>query len=165
MLLLKQSIPLFNQGKKSFAFLFDMNVLFERFIARMVKESYYEVKIQKGYESFGGLNLKPDIIVKNKRLIIDCKYKTMEKNEIANRDDRYQMYAYGNNFKNIDTAMLLYPKRLDDIDKTIILGENDKKVELKMKSIDLDFKESEALNGGYEKFIEVIKYRIEEIIV
>ncbi|ARU47737.1 McrC family protein [Sulfurospirillum diekertiae] len=68
LLLLKQSIPLFSQDKKSFAFLFDMNILFEKFIARILKEKYDDVEIPNGYISFGGLNLKPDIIVKSKNL-------------------------------------------------------------------------------------------------
>lgn len=155
-LLLKQSIPLFSQGKKSFAFLFDMNVLFEKFIARMIKESFSEVEVPKDYISFGGLNLKPDIIVKSKNLIIDCKYKILDENSISSRDDRYQMYVYANNFENIKTTMLLYPKHLDVIDKTIILGENDKKVVLKMKSIDLNFSGNE-----YKEYIEEIKRRVE----
>jgi len=153
-LLLKQSIPLFSQGKKSFAFLFDMNNLFEKFIARIVKENYDDVKIPKSYISFGGLNLKPDIIVHSKNLIIDCKYKIIEKNEIAKRDDRYQMYVYGNNFENCETTMLLYPKHLDDIDESITLGDNDKKVLLKMKSLDFDF------DGEYEEYINTIRNKI-----
>lgn len=157
-LLLKQSIPLFSQDKKSFAFLFDMNILFEKFIARIVKEKYDDVEIPKGYISFGGLNLKPDIIVKNRNLIIDCKYKILEENSIASRDDRYQMYVYANNFKNIDTTMLLYPKHLDEINKNIILGQNDKKVALKIKSIELGFYEND-----FEKYIEIIKNRVELI--
>lgn len=156
-LLLKQSIPLFSQDKKSFAFLFDMNALFERFIARIVKEKYDDVEVPKTYISFGGLNLKPDIIVKSKNLIIDCKYKILDENSISSRDDRYQMYVYANNFENIQTTMLLYPKHLDVIDKTIILGENDKKVVLKMKSIDLDF------SGNFEEYIEEIKLRVEKL--
>lgn len=157
-LLLKQSILLFSQDKKSFAFLFDMNALFERFIARIVKEKYDDVEVPKTYISFGGLNLKPDIIVKSKNLIIDCKYKILDENSISSRDDRYQMYVYANNFENIETTMLLYPKHLDVIDKTIILGENDKKVVLKMKSIELDF------SGSFEEYIEEIKLRVEKII-
>jgi 5-methylcytosine-specific restriction enzyme subunit McrC len=157
-LLLKQSIPLFSQDKKSFAFLFDMNALFERFIARIVKEKYDDVEVPKTYISFGGLNLKPDIIVKSKNLIIDCKYKILDENSISSRDDRYQMYVYANNFDNIETTMLLYPKHLDVIDKTIILGENDKKVVLKMKSIELDF------SGSFEEYIDEIKLRVEKII-
>lgn len=155
-LLLKQSIPLFNQDKKSFAFLFDMNVLFEKFIARMIKESFDDVEVPKDYISFGRLNLKPDIIVKSKNLIIDCKYKILKENEISNRNDRYQMYVYANNLNDIKTTMLLYPKHLDSLDKTIILGENDNKVELKMKTIDLDFS-----GDCFEEYIDEIKLRME----
>jgi 5-methylcytosine-specific restriction enzyme subunit McrC len=155
-LLLKQSIPLFSQDKKSFAFLFDMNALFERFIARIVKEKYDDVDVPKTYISFGGLNLKPDIIVKSKNIIIDCKYKILDENSISSRDDRYQMYVYANNFENIETTMLLYPKHLDVIDKTIILGENDKKVVLKMKSIELDF-----IGDYFEYYINEIRKRVE----
>lgn len=157
-LLLKQSIPLFSQDKKSFAFLFDMNILFEKFIARILKEKYDDVKIPRTSISFGGLNLKPDIIVKSKNLIIDCKYKILDENSISSRDDRYQMYVYANNFENIKTTMLLYPKYLDVIDKTIILGENDKKVELKIKTIDLDFSEN------FEEYIGEIKLRVKEML-
>ena len=157
-LLLKQSIPLFSQDKKSFAFLFDMNVLFEKFIARIVQEKYDDVEVPKTYISFGGLNLKPDIIVKSKNLIIDCKYKILEENELAKRDDRYQMYVYANNFENIKTTMLLYPKHLDSIDKEIELGDNDKKVFLKMKSIDLSFGWNK-----YKEYIEEIHKRMGEL--
>lgn len=157
-LLLKQSIPLFNQDKKSFAFLFDMNVLFEKFIARIVKEEYDNVEVPIKSKKFGELYLKPDIIVKSKNLIIDCKYKILEKSSIASRDDRYQMYVYANNFKNINSTMLLYPRHLDSIDQTIILGENEKQVELKMKSIDLNF------SGEYEEYIEKIKYEVRKIV-
>jgi 5-methylcytosine-specific restriction enzyme subunit McrC len=154
---LKQSIPLFSQDKKSFAFLFDMNVLFEKFIARIVKESFDDVEVPKDYVSFGALNLKPDIIVKSTNIIIDCKYKILDENSISSRDDRYQMYVYANNFENIKTTMLLYPKHLDVIDRTIILGENDKKVELKMKTIDLNF------SGNFEEYIDEIIKRVEKV--
>jgi 5-methylcytosine-specific restriction enzyme subunit McrC len=157
-LLLKQSIPLFNQDKKSFAFLFDMNVLFEKFIARIVKEEYDNVEVPIKSKKFGELYLKPDIIVKSKNLIIDCKYKILEKSSIASRDDRYQMYVYANNFKNINSTILLYPRHLDNIDKAISLGENEKQVELKMKSIDLNF------SGEYEEYIEKIKYEVRKIV-
>ncbi len=158
LLILQKTIPLFNQGKKSFAFLFDMNSLFEKFIARMIKEQFEDVKIPKKSRKFGELYLKPDIIINSKNLIIDCKYKIIDKDKIATRDDRYQMYVYGNNFEKIETTMLLYPKHLDDIDTSIVLGNNDRKVELKMKSIDLDY------NSGYKSFIKELENRIKEIV-
>jgi len=158
LLLLKQSIPLFSQDKKSFAFLFDMNILFEKFIARILKEKYDDVEIPNGYISFGGLNLKPDIIVKSKNLIIDCKYKILKANSIASRNDRYQMYVYANNFKDIDTTMLLYPKHLDKIYSKDMLGINDKKVILKLRSLELNSEKT-----IYNDFINEIKKRIEVI--
>lgn len=167
LLLLRQSIPLFNQDKKSFAFLFDMNVLFEKFIARIVKELDSNAKIQNS-DNFGALTLKPDIIVKSKNLIIDCKYKILKENKISNRNDRYQMYVYGNNFENIKSeinfrTMLLYPKNLNKKDlnnkEPIYLGNNDRKVELRIRYIDLNFNEH-----NFEKYIEEIKNRIRIII-
>lgn len=156
LLLLKKSIPMFNDGKNSFAFLFDMNELFEKFIGQMIKNNYDNVTIPNKNEKFGELYLRPDIIKDD--MIIDCKYKCITDNKIASRDDRYQMYIYANNYDNMTHTMLLYPKHIDDIEKTIILGDNHKKVELKMRSIDLNF------DGGYEEYINEIKNRLEKII-
>ena len=164
LLLLKQSIPLFSQDKKSFAFLFDMNVLFEKFIARILKSLDDDAKIQN-QDNFGDLTLKPDIIIKSKNLIIDCKYKILKENKTSSRNDRYQMYVYGNNFKlemNFRT-ILLYPKNLNEKDlnnkKPIYLGNNDRKVELRIRYIDLSFNEY-----NFEKYMEEIKNRIRTII-
>lgn len=159
LLLLKQLIPLFQKDKKSFAFLFDMNVLFEKFIARIVKEIYDNVEIPTYDKDFGELSLRPDIILKSKNLIIDCKYKKIKENKKANRNDRYQMYVYANNFENKNSTMLLYPKHLDDIDEDMTLGKNDKQVELKIKTIDLD-----SVGNDFRKYIEEIKKRVEEIL-
>ncbi|MEA1956524.1 MAG: restriction endonuclease, partial [Campylobacterota bacterium] len=162
MLLLNKSVPLFERDKKSFAFLFDMNVLFEKFIGRIIKDIYKDVEIPKKAKSFEELHLKPDIIVNSENLIIDCKYKVIQDGKIASREDRYQMYVYANNFKNIDTTMLLYPKHFNhnkDLDKKLILGENDKKVTLFMKSIDLE------LDGGcsYSEYIKELQNRVEKL--
>lgn len=160
-LLLKQSIPLFSQDKKSFAFLFDMNVLFEKFIARIVKELDSNAKIQNS-DNFGDLTLKPDIIVKSKNLIIDCKYKKIHIDKLIDRNDRYQMYVYANNFENEKginyNTMLLYPKYSYDINKKIILGENHKKIELKIRTVDLNFS-----GNDYKAYIDEIRNRIEEL--
>jgi len=155
LLLLKKSIPMFDDGKKSFAFLFDMNELFEKFIGQMIKNNYDNVIIPNKNKKFGELYLRPDIIKDN--MIIDCKYKCITDDKIASREDRYQMYIYANNYDNMTHTMLLYPKHIDNIEKTIVLGDNHKKVELKMRSIDLYF------NGGYEEYIEHMKKRLGDI--
>lgn len=147
-LLLKQSIPLFNKDKKSFAFLFDMNVLFEKFIARIVKELDDNAKIQNS-DKFEDLILKPDIILKNK--IIDTKYKKIKSIEDLKQSDKLQAFSYGINYK-VENIMLLYPKHLDEIKYDLVLGKDDKKVELKIRSIDLNFS-----GNDYERYIKNMK--------
>ena len=154
LLLLKQSIPLFNQDKKSFAFLFDMNVLFEKFIARMVKELDSNAKIQN-QDNFGDLTLKPDIILKNQ--IIDTKYKKIRSIEDIKQSDKLQAFAYGINYE-VENVMLLYPKDEKDVIYDLVLGKDDKKVELKIRTIDLNFSGNE-----YKEYIEEIKLRVESL--
>lgn len=153
-LLLKQSIPLFSQDKKSFAFLFDMNVLFEKFIARMVKELDNNAKIQN-QDNFNDLILKPDIILKNQ--IIDTKYKKIKSIEDIKQSDKLQVFAYGVNYR-VDNVMLLYPRHLDDIKYDLVLGKDDKKVELKIRSIDLNFS-----GNDYKDYINEIRKRVESL--
>ncbi len=162
LLLLQKTIPLFSKGKKSFAFLFDMNILFEKFVGKIINEIEEDVFIPKKYKEFGSLKLKPDIIVNSKNLIIDCKYKRIDMQKI-DRNDKYQMYAYGNNFQGIKKTMLLYPKNLNEdieLNESVVhnLGNNDKKVELQIKKIDLSF------NGKYREYIEDIKKKMKKIL-
>ncbi|TLT08588.1 restriction endonuclease [Aliarcobacter thereius] len=154
-LLLKQSIPLFSQDKKSFAFLFDMNILFEKFIARIVKSLDDNAKIQN-QDKFGDLILKPDIILDNQ--IIDTKYKKLNSLDDLKQSDKLQAFAYGINyeFKNV---MLLYPKHLDNIKYDLVLGKDDKKVELKIRCIDLNYDKD-----GFDEYICEIKKRVEELL-
>jgi len=153
-LLLKQSIPLFRQDKKSFAFLFDMNALFERFIARIVKELDNNTKIQN-QDNFNDLILKPDIILKNQ--IIDTKYKKLNSLNNIKQSDKLQVFAYGVNY-GVDNVILLYPKHLDEIKYDLVLGKDDKKVWVNIRSIDLDFGGNE-----YKKYIDEIRKRLERL--
>ena len=52
--------------------------------------------------------------------------------------------------------MLLYPRHLDKMKYDLILGKDYKKVELKIRSIDLDFSGNE-----YKEYVEEIKLRVE----
>ncbi|MDY0123220.1 restriction endonuclease [Sulfurimonas sp.] len=155
LLLLNKSIPLFAKDKKSFAFLFDMNMLFERFVGKMIKELEPETLLQS-CDTYGDLILKPDIIVKD--LIIDTKYKKLgAKNEIK-RDDKFQMFVYGKNYGIKDT-MLLYPKHLEHFDYDLVLGEKGEEVNMKVKSLDLWF-----YGCGYKEYVEEMRMRIGGII-
>lgn len=150
-LLLQKMIPMFTQEKKSFAFLFDMNELFENFIGKIYKSLDRTTQMQR-QKNYGSLVLKPDIVTFD--MIIDTKYKKIGSRADLSTADKYQMFVYGTNFK-IKNTMLLYPKHLETIFEDLKLGKDDTIVELKMRSIDLDF------DGGYEEFIIEMKKRVE----
>ncbi|RBQ31453.1 restriction endonuclease [Arcobacter sp. FW59] len=150
-LLLKQLIPNFQKDKKSFAFLFDMNVLFEKFIARIFKELDNSVKIQNE-NSFGDLTLKPDIILANQ--IIDTKYKKLNNIDDIKQSNKLQAFAYGINY-NVKNVMLLYPKHLENYNFDMILGKDYKEVNLKIRCIDLNYDKD-----GFDEYINEIKSRV-----
>jgi len=152
-LLLKKSIPLFSQDKKSFAFLFNMNVLFEKFIGKIYEDidSSTELQIEK---NFANLKLKPDIITSS--MIIDIKYKKVKTKKELSSTDKYQMFVYGINF-GVKKTMLLYPEHIVSVKEDLELGIDDTMIELKMRSLDLDF------DGGYCEFIDEIRKRLEKI--
>jgi len=154
LVLLKKLIPIVDKNNnKSFAFLFDMAEVFEKFIGKLYKEIDSSTKLQV-QRNFGSLVLKPDIVLDN--LIIDTKYKLVKTRGDLSTQDKYQIFAYGINFK-IKNCMLLYPKHLIDLDDNLILGKNEDKIYLRLKSIHLNFK------GGYKDFIKEMKERLEKI--
>lgn len=142
-----------DSSKNSFAFLFDMAEVFEKFVGNIYKKIDKDVKLQS-QKNFGNLQLKPDIISKN--TIIDTKYKIVKNKDDLVTNDKYQMFTYGINF-NIRDTMLLYPKHLFDVKEDLKLGVNENLVELKMRSLDLNFEEN------YEEFIEKIKIKMEKL--
>ncbi len=154
LLLLNKSIPLFAKDKKSFAFLFDMNELFEKFIGKIIKEIDPSTKLQN-QKNFGNLQLKPDIIASN--MIIDTKYKILESKEKLATNDKYQMFVYGTNY-GIKNTMLLYPKHLEHFDYEMALGKDEKEIGLKIRSVDLGCE-----NCGYSEFIDEMKKRMGEL--
>jgi len=149
-MILKRYIPLMSKDKQSFAFLFDMNELFENFVGKLVPNA----KLQN-QKNFGNLSLKPDIVTDN--LIIDTKYKKVSNRDDLSTADKYQMFVYGKNF-HIQNTMLLYPKHLDDVYENLVLGKDENSVNLSMRSFDLNY------DGEFKWFVlEMIK-RVEEII-
>ncbi|WP_418179033.1 McrC family protein [Aliarcobacter lanthieri] len=153
-LLLRQLIPNFSKDKKSFAFLFDMNVLFEKFIARVFKDLDNSVKIQNK-NSFGDLTLKPDIILANQ--IIDTKYKKLNSKDDIKQSDKLQAFSYGVNYK-VENMMLLYPKYLENYSFDLVLGKDYKEVNLKIRCIDLNYHKD-----CFDDYIIKIKERIWEL--
>jgi len=107
------------------AILFDMNELFEEFVANFIiknKEMLgmkeYNIEPQKKLESLDDGNrvsIKPDLVFSNDNkyiIILDSKYKildTAKKNNNISNSDIYQMLAYGLR-GNCSKIVLLYPR-------------------------------------------------------
>lgn len=143
-------------GTNEWAFMFDMNVLFEQFVGKIV-QSIEPTAIIQAENNFGNLKLKPDILIPN-RLIIDTKYKKVNGKDELKRDDKYQMYVYGKNY-HIDQTMLLYPKHLDDVSEELHLGKSGEGVALRMRNVEL---QSNSVNFG--KYVEEIKKKMKEVL-
>jgi len=110
-------------GDSVYSLMFDMNIVFERFIAAEVKavlrEEPFRVKhpakgrcllLENGQKRFA---LKPDIgIIKdNKYTLVDTKWKRLDNRKAHNnvsQADAYQMYAYGKEYDS-QRVILLYP--------------------------------------------------------
>ena len=155
LMLLQKLVPMTEKSSDmSFAFLFDMAEVFEKFVGKMYQEIDSTTKLQKK-GVFGSLHLKPDIVMSDR--IIDTKYKMVRDRGDLSTQDKYQMFVYGVNFK-IEETMLLYPKHLVDIDDNLELGRGEDMIGLKMRSLDLGF------DGGYSEFICEIKESLGAII-
>ena len=154
LMILQKLVPMIGKSEdRSFAFLFDMAVVFENFVGKLYEKIDTSTKLQYT-QSFGKLQLRPDIYTTSK--IIDVKYKSFDKSGL-DRNDKYQMFVYGRNF-GIENTMILYPKHLNEINKKLELGEGYEMVKLQLKSLDLDF------DGGYDAFIEEMQNRIRSLV-
>jgi len=96
------------------SFLIDMNQLFEKFVANLLKErlTSYEVESQKiSYADTAEKRFKliPDIIIKNQNkkslFILDTKYKNLDK--LPEKEDRNQVTSYSL-FERVKDIGLLY---------------------------------------------------------
>lgn len=153
-MILNKLIPLPSKSDtQSFAFLFKMSEVFENFIGKIYQDIDSTTKLQDE-RNFGNLKLIPDIVTRG--LIIDTKYKKINSKEDLKASDKYQMFAYGINFE-IENTMLLYPKHLLHVEEDLKLGEGEKMVKLKIKTIDLDSEKE------FDKYVDEIKKRLEDL--
>lgn len=113
----------------SFSLLFDMNRVFERFVAAVLKRHVaplvgaIEVHPQAAHrrrhlfesDGRGVLQLAPDILVEGfgKRLVMDTKWKVLSRTNRAHGGvgdgDLYQLHAYTHRY-GCDASVLLYPE-------------------------------------------------------
>ena len=89
-------------------------------------------------------------------MIIDTKYKLVNRRDDLSTQDKYQMFAYGVNF-GIRDVMLLYPKYKIDVCEDLELGKGDDLVRLKMRNLDL------SADGGFEMYVGEMRKRVEEL--
>ena len=119
-------------GERTYSLLFDMNAVFERFIAAFIKKQV--MKRLDGYELFpqarhnrrylmestsgkGILQMAPDILIRNsegRHLVIDTKWKRLKPTFKGNQGnvssgDLYQLYAYTHRY-DCRQSLLLYPQ-------------------------------------------------------
>lgn len=113
--------PAFKPGQQNvLALLFDMNILFEKFIFKMLKEAESEflenelsVTAQNQQLFWADKTIRPDILIVFKKgeetysIIIDTKWKLVDEDYPSDRDLQ-QMFAYNIQF-NSSHAILLYP--------------------------------------------------------
>lgn len=120
-------------GKENgFSILFEMNYLYEEYIAVLLKEICSDTNInvndqeKSKYLLWNTLKerneiaLKPDIVIykDNKpKIIIDTKWKsaTIDGKEVYTQGDIYQMYAYITTYEECQQCILLYPKTNENI--------------------------------------------------
>ncbi|MRI58009.1 MAG: restriction endonuclease [Epsilonproteobacteria bacterium] len=92
--------------------LFDMNRLFERYVGVWLKRMCDSIKLQD--QSFYLFDepkigrLRPDIVIGNE-IVIDTKWKNVDKFEDISPSDLYQLFAYAAKYPNVKRAILLFP--------------------------------------------------------
>jgi len=90
--------------------LFDMNDLYEKFVARLLSVySDYDIETQRSRKFWENKSIRPDIILKDNKMnyIIDTKWKKPIDN-IPSDADLKQMFVYNEYFES-NNAILLYP--------------------------------------------------------
>ncbi len=112
--LLEGSHSLCSGNHVSISIFFDMNILYEKYVAHWIRRNYPEASVSaqdRGMKLFGNFDLRPDIVVRanGRTYILDTKWKNIGEAGVS-REDAYQMHAYMSEYKGCSEAFLLYPK-------------------------------------------------------
>jgi len=117
-LILKGLHPnIYTGTSEAFAMMFDMNLVFERYIAEKLKQSVpnWHIQMQRRGRLWGNdsceISQKPDIIIKagtEKLAVLDVKWKSLHTVQDVSSNDLRQVYAYSIYWKT-KSAFLLFP--------------------------------------------------------
>lgn len=145
-----ESFTSFSGANIAYALLFPMEVLFESYVAKIVKDyfkgSEYLVKAQdKRYHLFEEPTkkflIKPDIVISNKVdksiFLFDTKWKMLSDTAVnygISQSDMYQMYAYQQKY-GAESVTLLYPKTDKVKNQNIEFRSDD--ISVKVRFVDL----------------------------
>lgn len=107
------------------AIVFDMDKLFEEFVAEFLRRNADEIMVGEGSKLksvapkksigrlFGKLGMEPDLTLTNvdgEKVLVDTKNKVLPDGGTPAREDLYQMYAYGTAGEDVYAGIiLLYP--------------------------------------------------------
>ena len=113
MLILNYSPDITRGENDMLAILFDMNMLWERYIYKRLKlfegEGNYQVKYQERKKFWESRKIKPDLVIRKEgeTIILDTKWRLAEPDKPTD-DELKQMYAY-NLYWEAKKSILLYP--------------------------------------------------------
>ena len=166
-IILNQMQDIGNENSDTSAFLFDVSMLFEHFIRKVLINNRYslEEKNLKSLNLFHGgsynggkRNIFSDIIIKNSDGSVDCfdvKYKNFDETYGIKREDLFQIYTYAStimNEKTVNRFGIIYPGKNDKppIVKNINIAGKEIKLEIHFFNVpqesssdyNNDFKES-----------------------
>jgi len=113
MLILNYSPDISRGQDDMLAILFDMNLLWEKYIYKRLKQGEsgrYRVNYQEGKRFWNHRLIRPDLVIRKDKetIILDTKWRLAEANNPSD-DELKQMYAY-NMYWDARKAILLYPK-------------------------------------------------------
>lgn len=154
-----ESFTTFKGNNLAFALLFDMNKVFEDYVAHCLKRDYpdltIEVQVRKEhlieYPKREFL-LKPDLKI-GTEIIADTKWKLLDSSKPHNgisQEDIYQMFAYGKKYSGTNEIHLIYPKTEsfpDTVNRTFHFDKD----ELTLQIFPFDCKEGKI--EGYDEVL------------
>ncbi len=114
--------PDIKAGRKDLlAIMFDMNMLWEEYVLRMLKKANdgtWKIRGQESQLFWNRKTIRPDIVLEKDNMVyvIDTKWKVINSNKPSDADLK-QMYVYNHHWK-ANLSMLLYPKSDSQIDNT-----------------------------------------------